>query len=128
MRNYDALVAFIAARERVPFAWAGNHCAAFGAGAVQAQTGRNPLRDVRVTTEKGALLAAARRGGLAVAISARLRPIAPSMARRGDIAGVPDDAFGVRVMVVEGETLVGPGPTGNRRAPPSAMICAWSAD
>lgn len=128
VRNIEALIAFIASRDAVPFSWSRNHCVGYAAAAVKAQTGRDPMRGVRVTTERGAVQSLNRRGGLAAAVSSRLRPIAPAMAKRGDIAAVSDERFGVRLMVVEGETLVAPGPLGNRRAPRSAMVRAWSAD
>lgn len=128
MRDVEALIAFIASREGVPFAWAGNHCVAYAAAAVKAQTGVDPLRRIRVTSARGAAAVLDRMGGMEAAISTRLRPIAPALARRGDIAGVADSEFGLRVMVVEGDTLVGPSPTGNRRMDRAAMLRAWSAD
>lgn len=128
IRNVEALIAFIASREAVPFSWADNHCVGFAAAAVRAQTGRDPMRGIRITTERGAAQSLSRRGGMAAAVSSRLRPIAPAMAMRGDIAGVADARFGLRLMVVEGDTLVAPGPRGNRRAPRSAMVRAWAAD
>ncbi|MEO0872087.1 MAG: hypothetical protein AAFY19_09045, partial [Pseudomonadota bacterium] len=66
-------------------------------------------------------------GGLRAVMNARLNRISPAMAQRGDIAGLPDAAFGVRLMVVEGATLVGPSKTGLKRLPRSAMRAAWSA-
>ncbi|MES3152949.1 hypothetical protein O6Y00_11155 [Sphingomonas faeni] len=67
-----------------------------------------------------------RLGGMEAAVSARLTAIAPALAQRGDIAGVPDDMLGLRLMVVEGETLVGPGDNGNCRQKRNAMTHAWS--
>ena len=57
----------------------------------------------------------------------RLRRVPPALAQRGDIAGVPDPLFGVRLMVVDGVTLVGPGARGLERQPRSAMVIAWDA-
>lgn len=127
MRDYDAWVAFIAAREAVPFDWDGNNCGAYGAGAIEALTGRNPMPELNVRSEREARRLVLREGGMDALVSKRLRPIAIGDAQRGDLAGVADDAFGIRLMVVEGEMLVSPGPRGNRRAPRSAMFRAWSA-
>lgn len=129
-RDYDALLRFIAEREAVPhsFGKQRNDCVAYGAGAIRAQTGRAPLGRLRWTTVRGAARVLKRLGGMEAAVSARLRPIAPAEAMRGDIAGIDDAQFGLRLMVVEGDTLVGPGAHGNKRQPRAAMIKAWSAD
>lgn len=129
MRDHDALLAFIAGRTNTPHDWRTNDCARYAAGAVEAQTGRRPLHGLgRWGTFAGACRVLAKLGGMEAATSSRLKPISPAMASRGDIAGVPDEALGLRLMVVEGETLVGPGETGNQRVKRSAMTHAWSAD
>jgi hypothetical protein len=127
MRDYGALARYLAERRAMPFAWGrkGNDCAAFAGGAIKAQTGRDPLAGLRWSTATGAARLIARLGGMEAAVSARLTPIAPAKAHRGDLAGVADGRFGLLLMVVEGETLIGPG---NSRAPRSAMIHAWSAE
>lgn len=129
-RDHDALIRFIAERERTPYRAGRRHndCAAYAGGAVSAQTGRNPLRGLRWSTEAGAARVLKRLGGMNAAVSARLTPVAPASAARGDVAGVADEAFGLRLMIVEGNTLVGPGARGNKRMPRAAMIKAWSAD
>ncbi len=127
MRDYEAWIAFIASREAVPFDWDGNHCGAFSAGAILALTGRDPMPELNVRSERDARRLMVREGGMEALVSKRLRPIAIGAAQRGDLAGVADDAFGIRLMVIEGETLVSPGDRGNRRGPRSAMIRAWSA-
>ena len=130
-RDYRALAGFIAGREGMPFAWgrARNDCVSFCAGAVLALTGVDKLKGIRWGSKAGALRLLAQLGGLEAAIGARLEPIAPAMAHRGDIAGVHDvEAPGsIRLMVVEGELLVGPGTRGNVRVKRSEMILAWSA-
>lgn len=128
MRDHDALIAFLADRDRMPFDWRRNDCARFAAGAVRAQTGRNPLKGLRWGSAAGAARVLARLGSMEAAVSARLRPIAPAAARRGDIAGVPDAVLGLSLLVVEGETLVGPGAQGTKRLARSAMTHAWSAE
>lgn len=128
-RNIPALLAFINERQNRPHAWGryANDCIAFAAYAVKAQTGHHWLGNLTWCCERTALRAIAREGGLEAAIDRRFRRLPASMAQRGDIAGVPDDRFGIHPMIVEGATLVGPGAKGNRRLPRRAMTVAWSA-
>ncbi len=128
-RDYIALVAAIEAHSARGFRWRrGRDCVSFAADCIHAQTGRDPLADVpRWRTRREALAVADFAGGLEHAVDARLGRIAPALAQRGDIAGLPDPVFGVRLMVIEGDTLVGPGVRGLERLPRSAMTTAWSA-
>ncbi|MFC3579134.1 DUF6950 family protein [Sphingomonas hylomeconis] len=132
VRDYDALLGFIADRRDMPFAWGrhANDCASFAAGAVLAQTGRDVIGSATWSSRVGALRVAQRLGGLPAIVTARLTEIAPAMAQRGDVAGVADDLFpgGIRLMVVEGVTLVGPAEQGTERQQRAAMIRAWSVD
>lgn len=127
VRDHEALLALLASRARRPFSWRSHDCVRFAAAAVKSQTGRDPLAGLRWRTraEAAALLDA--EGGMEAAVSKRLLAVPPALAARGDIAGVPDAEFGLRLMVVEGVLLVGPGPDGLRRLPRSAMTQAWSA-
>src|SRR3546814_3100758 len=59
------------------------------------------------------------------AMDRRMARVAPALAMRGDIAGVPDPLTGLRLMVVEGAMLVGPGAAGLERQPRCAMTIAW---
>lgn len=129
-RDIAALIDLIEARSRRGFRWRrGRDCVSFAAAAVKAQTGCDPLADLpRWRTRNEALHIAAVQGGLEAAVDRRLTRIAPAMAQRGDIAGLPDELFGVRLMVVEGATLVGPGKSGPERLPRAAMFTAWSID
>jgi len=128
-RDYAALIAAIEAHSRRGFRWRrGRDCVSFAAACIQAQTGHDPLADVpHWRTRREALAFSQAQGGLEAAIDARLDRTPPAMARRGDIAGLPDRLFGVRLMVIEGETLVGPGQHGLERLPRSTMTIAWSA-
>lgn len=128
MRNHDAMLAAIAERAATPFCWRTNDCARFAAAIVEAQTGRTILTHLRWKTAQGAMRAIERAGGVEAAVSLWLRPVAPALAQRGDIAGVPDGKLGLRLMVVEGELLVGPGEYGILRQPRSIIARAWSAD
>lgn len=128
-RDFEALLAFIDSRQSVPHEWGRdkNDCVAFVLAAIKAQTGHNRATAVKWSTEKAGRKAIRKLGGLEAAFDRYFVRISPSMAQRGDIAGVPDDAFGIHPMIVEGETLVGPGDRGNRRLPRKAMTAAWSA-
>jgi len=128
MRDHEAMVAAIAERAAMPFDWKANDCARFAAAVVEAQAGKRPLAGLRWGTAAGAARVLERLGGMEAAVSARLRSIPPAQAQRGDVAGVPDEALGLRLMIVEGATLVGPGERGAKREPRSAMTHAWAAD
>lgn len=135
-RDYEALGAFIMTRQGVPFDFGRgrNDCVGFAIGAICAMSGRKHgltlIKGLRWQGERSAMRLALRHGGLAAAVGTRLQPIAPALALRGDVAGVPDESFpgGVRLMIVEGALLVGPGEHGNVRELRSAMTMAWSAD
>lgn len=129
MRDFEALDRYLAVRRTMVFAWgsSANDCVSFYAGAAFAMEGVRLLKGLRWSTERGAARVIAGLGGLEAAISARMTSIAPSMARRGDAAGVRDERFGLLLMLVEGDTLAGPG-NGSRlmRARRSAMTFAWT--
>lgn len=128
-RDFTALAAYLAERQTMAFAWGSraNDCVSFYAGAARAMAGFDPIAGLNWTTERGAARVIGRMGGMAAAVSSRMTPVAPAMAMRGDAAGVHDDRFGLLIMLVEGEWLVGPG-NGRRlmRAPRSAMLRAWT--
>jgi hypothetical protein len=132
-RDTAALIACIEAHSARPFSWRrGRDCVSFAAACVEAQTGAEPLADLPSwRSRREALAVVDQVGGLSRALDQRLQPIAPAMAQRGDIAGVeasgPDRPFGIRLMVIEGGTLVGPGQRGLERLPRSVMTMAWSA-
>lgn len=127
-RDYPALLALLERRRARRFSWRSQDCVRFAAAAIKAQTGRDPLKGLpRWRSRREALALARAEGGLEAAVDKRLTRVAPARAQRGDIAGVPDPIFGVRLMVIEGATLVGPGALGLERQPRSAMVMAWSA-
>lgn len=129
VRNYQALVRYIADRSTRPFEWGsrGMDCVSYWSGAIEAMTGENPLDwkpALSWSNEAEAEKVIAKLGGLDAAISARMNKVPVSMAQRGDGAMVR----GVRcIMIVEGDTLVGPGERGEIRLPRSAAVKAWSA-
>jgi hypothetical protein len=127
-RDLAALLAFLGERAAMPHAigrWA-NDCISFAFEAARVQTGHDALGGLRWSTLRGGLRVIAREGGVEAGFDARFRRIAPAMAKRGDIAGVADEALGLHPMIVEGETLVGPGEKGQLRLPRRLMLAAWS--
>lgn len=129
-RDVDALVGFIADRADMPFRWGRgrNDCIAFATKAAKKMTGRDLLGDLQWRNRREAMALLRRLGGLEKAVDDRLPRIAPSMAMRGDFAGVEDPELGLRLMVVEGATLAGPGTSGVERMPREAMVAAWSIE
>lgn len=129
VRDYDALHRYLSERSLMPFEWGSkkNDCISHGAGAIRVQNGRELLTGLNWTSAIGAGRIIAREGGLEAMISARLRPIAPAHAHRGDIGAVPGDHYlgGLAIVVVDGALLVGPG---GMRLARGAMTLAWSAD
>jgi len=126
IRDYGNLAAYLAGREAMPFAWGSraNDCISYGAGAIVAQIGIDPLGDLAWNTEAEADALIETLGGLPAALSARLTEVAPALAQRGDIAGVMQGNR-LGIMVVEGMTLVGPGPRRAMRRPRKDMVQAW---
>lgn len=128
-RDIAALLAWIEHAQDRSFAWRfGRDCVSFALGAVQAQTGVDLLADIPLWSTRAEALKVARSlGGLTAAIDARMERVPAAMARRGDVAALPDKAFGVRLMLVEGATLVAPSDHGLDRTLRSAMAWAWDA-
>lgn len=127
-RNIKALVEFIDSRQNRPHEWGrkANDCVSFVLGAVKAQTGHDRATVFRWTDEKSGLKALKKAGGIEKAFDRWFTRIPLAQAMRGDIAGIPDDRLGIHPMIVEGETLVGPGDKGNKRLKRREMTAAWS--
>lgn len=128
-RDITALIALIETRANRPFDWRGaRDCVSFIVAGAEAQTGVDLLAGIpRWKSRREALAVAEQLGGLEAALDARLPRVPPALAQRGDIAGlIEDSAFGIRLMLVEGDTLVGPGTRGLERLPRAAMVLAWS--
>lgn len=128
-RDIEALLRFIEARAIMPHAWGrrGNDCVSFVVSAVQVETGIDRAKGLRWSTEAGALLLIERLGGLEAAFDARFRRIEPAQAMRGDVGAIACPLLGLHPMILEGPTLVGPTPRGQRRVKRRMMIAAWSA-
>lgn len=127
MRDLDAQVAFIAAKQHEIFDYGTWDCGLLARGAVKALTGEDKLAGIDVwKDEKTAMRYLAKRGGLFAAVSAVLDDIPVSMAMRGDIGAV-EGAAGPMLVVIEGMTLVGTGLGGLERLPRRHLVKAWSA-
>jgi len=133
MRDMAALYRLLDERAAMPFAWGSdaNDCVSFAAACVEAQIGKR----IRFgghdwTTAIGAHRILEKLDGLAAAVSSELTEISPAFAQRGDVAGVPKRPGGndIVLMIVEGDTLVGPAPHGLERMPRAVMTMAWSAE
>lgn len=127
-RDFAVWLAFIAGRTAMPHAWGrrNNDCAAFADGAVKALTGKGVLGRLAWNDERAARRTLKRQGGMEAALDARFERIATAHAHRGDIAGVPDDSFGIHPTIVEGATLCSPGSRGLKRQPRSDAVIAWN--
>jgi hypothetical protein len=129
VRDIAALIAFIDGHQNVPHEWGSdkNDCVSFCLGAIEAQTGAR-LTKRKWSSKESGLRMLKRLGGMEAVIDRYLERIPPSLAKRGDVGGVPDELLGISPAIVEGETLVAPGPRGNRRLKRKAMAVAWSVD
>jgi hypothetical protein len=129
MRDFEALHTFIGERHARPHEWGreANDCVGFVLGAVEAMTGVVVAPKLKWSSEKEARKVVAKFGTLEAAFDAHFERIPPALAQRGDIGGVPDEAFGVHPGIIEGLTIVGPGENGNRRIPRRRATVAWSA-
>lgn len=126
VRNIAALIELLDARIDVPFAWRGKRdCAHFADAAIEAQSGVSVIGDLAWNSRREAKAVIDAEGGFEAAMDRRLHRVPCALALRGDIAGVPDRLFGVRLMVIEGGTLVAPGSRGLERQPRAAMTIAW---
>lgn len=131
MREPDALIPYIDARMRMPFAWGdrANDCASFADGGCRAQGCGSIIHELGVswTTGLGAARVLKRLGGLQAAMDLRRLRVARAKALRGDI-GLVEGAHGPLLVLIEGDTVAGPGPYGVQRFPRQALIAAWDIE
>ncbi|MDP3853147.1 hypothetical protein [Phenylobacterium sp.] len=129
MRDHDAMIALVESRARAPLAWGdqANDCVSFARAVVTALIGRDPLAGLghHWTSQRGAQRVLRRLGGLEAAVDSVLPRIAPSMAKRGDVGLVTIGGID-SLVVVEGDTVVGPGDHGLVRLPRRVITAAWS--
>jgi hypothetical protein len=126
-RDVNALTAYLAERAHMPHEYGrkANDCLSFPAGAVEAQTGKDPCRGLKWKSHASAMSLLNKLGGVEAVLDARFERIAPAHAMRGDIGVIPDPELGSQPMIVEGKTLCAPGAKGLKRAHRSAMTAAW---
>ena len=136
-RDYDAVAPYLELRERMPFGWNGRdprvqECLRFVMDGVQAQTGVDPIPEIRGRyrdqAEAEAIIAGY--GSLRKLVRAHLKGVRPAFARRGDV-GMVRGPLGQTLGLIEGEHVVclaGPeGAAGYVRFPRSDLVAAWSA-
>lgn len=126
-RDTHALLLYLEQRAPLPheFGAQANDCVSFLAGAVKAQTRRNPLGRLTWKNERAAIALLKREGGVEAALDARFERIAPAHAHRGDIGAIADDRLGLHPMLVAGRTLCSPGKRGLKHCPRALMVAAW---
>jgi hypothetical protein len=130
MRDIDALLQYLADRAFMPHEWGrtANDCMSFPAGAVKAQTGKDPARGLKWKSQATGLSLLKKLGGVEKVLDARFERIPSALAKRGDIGIIPDPDLGVHPVIVEGATVCLPGERGLRRHPRSAMTAAWDIE
>ncbi|MEC7932369.1 MAG: hypothetical protein VX218_08775 [Pseudomonadota bacterium] len=126
--DVGAALAAIEGRFAMPFIWGSdaNDCISAMAAVVRAHSGYDPIAGLEWSNQAEGEALIASLGGLEAAISSRMTEIEPAMAQRFDAAlvALPE---GHAVMIVEGDSLVGPGPRRQMRLPRRRMLKAWTA-
>ncbi len=122
----DLLVEYIGARESHPFSWGKGKqdCCSFANGGVIAITGVDLMADIpnyASSDEADEIL----KTPLAELLDARLPRCSIGLAQRGDI-GLAELGGLDTLVIVEGETLVGPGKRRLARLPRHMMTIAWT--
>lgn len=122
----EVLIGYIEARETTPFTWGKEKqdCCSFANGAVKAMTGFDAMADLPDYCDAGSadLILVTPLEDL---LDQRF-PRAPlGMAQRGDI-GIAELNGLDTLMIVEGQTLVGPGRRGLVRVERAQMRAAWT--
>ncbi|VDC51444.1 DUF6950 family protein [Brevundimonas mediterranea] len=129
-RDSAALIAFLESREAWRFGYdrapMTHDCARAMSDGIKAQTGRAPLDRFASewTTRRGALRVIRRHGGLAAAVDTVMTRVDLPAAQRGDAGMTRDGAL----VLIEGDTLVGPADIGWQRLPREQLAIAWSAE
>ena len=109
----ERLLALVEEHRQQPFQWGKNDCCTFAGEAVARMTGADLLADVRgrYNSARSAAVVMARVGGLGAYLGERLPPVAPKLARRGDVVmfeSIEGPALGIAL----GVYAVGVGPEG----------------
>lgn len=126
--NWQSLLSeFFRERKYMPFQWGTNDCCIFAADAVLVQTGIDLAAEMRGTYADP--MAAARvlapMGGVrGVAVGLLGEPLAPRMARVGDVC-LAENMGRQLLMVCGGLVAIGPGETGTVRVPMQQVQECW---
>jgi hypothetical protein len=127
-RDVNALVAYLAERAHRPHEWGrkGNDCMSFPAGAVKAQTGKDPTVGLKWKSQATALSLLNKLGGVEAVLDARFERVPVAHAMRGDIGIVLDRGLGFdHPVVIVGNTVCAPGERGLKHFPRSELLAAW---
>ena len=103
------LIEYVSKAARTPFEWGTHDCALFAAGAVKAQTGKDPARGLRgrYSTAAGAMKHLRKLGydRIEDLAAERLEEISPAFAQVGDLAVLDGDGEIGALGVVQGERI-----------------------
>jgi hypothetical protein len=126
----ERLLQAVEARREKPFAWGENDCALFAADCVLAMTGEDLARAFRgrYDSARGALRVLRGLGArdLAQAVMGSLgEPIAPALARRGDVVQFETESEGPALGVCLGNLAAAAGPQGVAWVPAGQWLRAW---
>ena len=103
------LIEYVSKAARTPFQWGTHDCALFAAGAVKAQTGKDPAIGLRgrYSTAAGAMKHLRKLGYERIEdlASERLEEISPAFAQVGDLAVLDGDGEIGALGVVQGERI-----------------------
>lgn len=129
MRDIKALQAYQAARVALPWDWRAQDCYRHVAGAVKLLGGPDMMAGLPPWTDEASALAVAEQfGGLEAIVNARLTPIAPALAQRGDVVAIKADGpFKIALALLDGQTISGPIADRTRHLPRRLAILAWNA-
>lgn len=119
------LAAYVEAARALQFAWAAHDCCTWAAGAVEAITGVRPPLPLYDGQRSATRLLRAM-GGLQVAVMDVLgTPVAPALARRGDVVLLEQLPGRHALAVCVGHAWAAPGPHGLAFGPLAEAVAAW---
>lgn len=122
----ERLLAFVESRRGVPFKWGAHDCCAFAADAVVEETDVDLMAELRgrYNSARSAAVLMARMGGIEAYLNARLPPLPPKMAQRGDLVMFAAED-GPALGVVLGAQAAAAGPVGLTWIPMAQWRRAW---
>lgn len=132
----ERLDAYFRERATAPFSWGEHDCCSFACGAVEAQTGINPMLRASYKTERGALGFIKRNGGTLTVVAEKLaaesdlESIPVLMAGRGCpvLGRISDGEYALGVVGLDSRVALFASETGFLEYPLSSCLFAWSLD